>query len=242
MNPPLPNEPVPTRKINHKKSKLPRSKELIKNTKQVDTNDNKDTIKEDNGVIEKGEDDGWEHHFDNQTQRFFFYNTKTKIKQWINPRVTLNDECNQNLPTFEPPKLSFEIEETTPYELELKKLKNDSNFQKLSTFEKYKQVESLKKKFEDNQLDDQSNSNITSTELQNELKDIKPFKDDVNFNDYGSKSLYSQELNQSIHTLNNQNSKKTNKNQNKVSKQQIKQFKIQKNLKKQDKLKKWLAE
>ncbi|CAM9013538.1 hypothetical protein WICANDRAFT_76047 [Wickerhamomyces anomalus NRRL Y-366-8] len=193
-------------------------------------------VKPEDKPVEIQDDDGWEHHFDDKTERFFFYNKLTKVKQWLNPRVPKDDECNKDLPKFDPPKLPFEDE--TLYEQKLRELKEDPDFKELSTFEKYKHVEALKKTLEEQDLS-VNPTTLTSSELQENLKDIKPFREDTNFTDYGSKSFYAQELNHSIRSINNDQSKKPT---NKVSKKQIKTFNERKKQQRDAKLKKWLTE
>lgn len=202
------------------------------------TNKVKDSkeVKPEDKPVEIQDDDGWEHHFDDKTERFFFYNKLTKVKQWLNPRVPKDDECNKDLPKFDPPKLPFEDE--TLYEQKLRELKEDPDFKELSTFEKYKYVEALKKTLEEQDLS-VNPTTLTSSELQENLKDIKPFGEDTNFTDYGSKSFYAQELNHSIRSINNDQSKKPT---NKVSKKQIKTFNERKKQQRDAKLKKWLTE
>lgn len=218
VNPPLPDEPVPERKVSKGKASEQKKK------------DEKKQVKESTET----EDDGWEHYFDDNTQRYYFYNRLTKVKQWLNPRVPKDDECNQNLPSFGPPKLPFEDE--TPYDKKLRELKDDSEFQKLSTFEKYKHVEALKKQLEEEE-EGSKPSVPTSTDLQKGLKDIKPFNEDTNFVEYGSKSLYAQELNNSIRSINNNQNYKPMK----ITKKQIKNFNERKKQQREEKLKNWLT-
>jgi len=181
--PPLPDEPVPQRNPKKLHRKTKKSEEKKSSPKPENKSEEPRTNPK------EPEDDGWEHYFDDNTGRFFFYNKNTKIKQWLNPRVPEDDEYNQNLPTFEPPKLPFE--EESLYEMKLRELKKDPEFKKLSTYEKYKHVEALKKKLEEENINEQTPT-PTSSDLQENLKDIKPFSEDTNFNEYGSKSINSQ--------------------------------------------------
>lgn len=187
--------------------------------------------------VKEPEDDGWQHYFDEKSQKFFFYNKISKVKQWINPRVSKDDECNQGLPAFDPPKLPFE--EESSYEQQLRELREDPKFKELSTFEKYKHVESLKRKLENEEREssgDQKDSNLV--DLKKDLEDIKPFKENTNFTDYGSKSMYAQELNHSIMSINNGQKNKPQK----ITKKQIKSFNDKKKERREAKLKKWLNE
>jgi hypothetical protein len=185
----------------------------------------------------EAQDDGWEHYYDDNTQRYFFYNRLTKLKQWLNPRVPWNDTCNRDLPKFPPPDLPFE-EPKDEYTKRLRQLKEDSEFIKLPTFEKYKRVDALKKELE--QGDDEvpaEYSHSVKDELKEELKEISPFSEKTNFHDTGSTSHFANDLNTAIRNLNATDDKRKHK----VSKKQVNQYNNRKKEQKKKKMMQWLT-
>ncbi|KAH3674829.1 hypothetical protein WICMUC_003032 [Wickerhamomyces mucosus] len=116
---------------------------------------------------ETEEDDGWEHFFDQNTGRYFFFNSITKRRQWKNPRVSDDHEFNQGLPNTEPPTPQTLSKEEREYEEKLQQLKNDEEFEKLSTFEKYKRVQKLKEELSNEARNANENLDRTSVLLVN---------------------------------------------------------------------------
>lgn len=221
MPPPLPKglPPLPT-------GPPPVKRGPISDTRKSSKKDSIDTAKGDKTVEEK-DGDGWDPYFDANTQRYFFYNRFTKVKQWLNPRVPKNDAHNQNLPEFPPPELPFE-EPKDEYTRRLRLLKEDVEFNKLTTYEKYKQVEALKRTLQDSSED--------SPSVVEDVKDIAPFSESTNFHETNSRSHFAQDLNAAIRHANS-----TQRKKHKVTKKQAAEYTQKKKEQRQKKRMEWLT-
>lgn len=250
-NPPLPPGPPPgppppgppsteaasSRKSTQRGKNKPANRkraEIERNPRhqQEKKNEKRNEKKNVNKSASKDGDDGWQHYFDQVTERFFFYNKFTKVRQWINPRVPLDDPCNRNLPTFQPPDLPDPEEAQDEYTKALNRLKEDPEFTKLSTFEKYKRVESLKRELEGNNTDDVVYENKS-------IEEVEPFSEIANFHDTKSQSQFAKDLNSAIRQVNSIEAQQT-KPKHRVTKKQVKEYNNKKRQQKQKRLMQWL--
>ncbi|KAA8897867.1 hypothetical protein TRICI_006627 [Trichomonascus ciferrii] len=160
------------------------------------------------------EDDGWEAIYDANYGQYYFYNRFTEETTWKNPRVNEGGEDEE--------EKNEEIE----------KLKKDPDFQKLSTYEKYKRFKEIRERV--NNEDTGDSAVVPTAEMQKRaLKDMPTTGLDAFNPDFNDPSVLAN-LSHDGRSLRKERAEK------RVSKKQVKKFKDKKKDRKERKRREWL--